>query len=261
MTRQRLNRAFTRKPAAPRTVPLDTAEIVSATGLTKVYGTGATQVHALRGVDLGIGASQLTAIMGRSGSGKSTLLHCLAGLDTVTAGTVQVKGQTVSQLKERQLAKFRRDTIGFVFQTHNLLPTLTIAENIRLPLAIKKDRADQAWFDQVVSTLRLSDVLGRRPAQVSGGQQQRAAVARALITRPAVVFADEPTGSLDSETAEEVLALLRACVDDLRQTIVMATHDPIAAAHADRVVILADGVVTATMNAPGVDRVIDALRS
>jgi putative ABC transport system ATP-binding protein len=228
--------------------------------IVKVYGTGEAAVRALDGVSVDFEAGRFTAIMGPSGSGKSTLMHCAAGLDTVNAGTVTVGGTRLTGLSDRALTRLRRERIGFVFQSFNLLPTLTAAQNIRLPLELSGRRPDRAWFDHVVEVLGLTDRLDHRPAQLSGGQQQRVACARALLSRPDVIFADEPTGNLDSRAGAGVLEFLRRCVRDLGQTVVMVTHDPNAAAHADRVVLLADGRLVGELAAPTADRVLDALR-
>ncbi len=207
----------------------------------KVYGRDATAVTALDDVTVGFPARRFTAIMGPSGSGKSTLMHCTAGLDTLTSGSAFVAGIDLSKLSERALTKLRRDRIGFVFQAFNLVPTLTALENITLPLALAGKRADRAWVDDVIDTVGLRNRLGHRPAELSGGQQQRVAVARALASRPAIIFADEPTGNLDSHASAEILAFMRSAVDSLGQTIVMVTHDPDAAAYAHHVLFLADG--------------------
>ena len=222
----------------------DPAEpVVKARELTRRYGEGETAVHALRGVDLDLQPGRLTAVMGPSGSGKSTLMHLLAGLDRPTSGQVWVGGDEVSGLDDAGLTALRRERIGFVFQFFNLLPMLTARENILLPLEIAGRRVDDAWFDELIGRVGLGDRLDHRPAEMSGGQQQRVAVARALVGRPTVLFADEPTGNLDSATSAEILALLREAVDALGQTTVMVTHDPDAAAIADRVLVLADGRV------------------
>ncbi|MBZ5739062.1 ABC transporter ATP-binding protein [Nocardioides mangrovi] len=223
-----------------------TALAASARGLTRVYGRGDTAVHALRGVDLDLPAGQFTAIMGPSGSGKSTLMHCLAGLDTPTSGSVTVAGCALQDLDDTALTIFRRDHVGFVFQSFNLLPMLTAGQNILLPLELAGRRLDaeaRARYDLVVDVLGIRDRLGHRPAELSGGQQQRVAIARALVSRPAIVFADEPTGNLDSETSAEVLGFLRRSVRELGQTVVMVTHEDGAATYADDVVVIADGVV------------------
>jgi putative ABC transport system ATP-binding protein len=233
---------------------------VRVAGIVKVYGAGEAAVRALDGVSVDFEAGRFTAIMGPSGSGKSTLMHCAAGLDTVDAGTVTVGGTVLTGLSDRALTRLRRERIGFVFQSFNLLPTLTAAQNIRLPLELAGRRPDRAWFDHVVEVLGLTDRLDHRPAQLSGGQQQRVACARALLSRPDVIFADEPTGNLDSRSGAGVLDFLRRCVRDLGQTVVMVTHDPNAAAHADRVVLMADGRLVGELTAPTADRVLDALR-
>jgi putative ABC transport system ATP-binding protein len=228
--------------------------------LVKVYGTGEAAVRALDGISVDFQSGRFTAIMGPSGSGKSTLMHCAAGLDTVTSGTVTLGQTPLTGLSDRALTRLRRDRVGFVFQSFNLLPTLSAAQNIRLPLELAGRRPDRAWFDHVVGVLGLTDRLDHLPAQLSGGQQQRVACARALLPRPDVIFADEPTGNLDSRSGAGVLDFLRRCVRDLGQTVVMVTHDPNAAAHADRVVLLADGRLVGELADPTADRVLDALR-
>jgi putative ABC transport system ATP-binding protein len=227
----------------------------------KVYGSGDAQVRALDGVTLEIAAGRFTAIMGPSGSGKSTLLHCMAGLDSLTSGHVYIGDVDLSTLNERKLTLLRREKIGFVFQSYNLVPTLTAIENITLPLDIAGDKPDRAWVDELVKTVRLTDRLSHRPSELSGGQQQRVAAARALASRPEIVFADEPTGNLDSRSGAELLEFMRRAVDEYRQTIAMVTHDPLAAAHADRVVFLADGKVVDGMTEPTADRVLDRMKS
>ncbi|PZR52593.1 ABC transporter ATP-binding protein [Xylanimonas oleitrophica] len=221
-----------------------------ARDLVRTYGTGDAQVRALDGVSVEFARGRMTAIMGPSGSGKSTLMHCMAGLDRPTSGTVVVDGTEISSMSQRELTRLRRTRVGFVFQAYNLVPTLTAAENITLPLDIARTPVDRAWFDEVVAAVGLAGRLGHRPAAMSGGEQQRVACARALVSRPAVVFADEPTGNLDSRTSREVLTFLRRSVDDLGQTVVMVTHDPRAAAYAHRVLMLADGRVTADLDHP-----------
>src|SRR5690606_1473552 len=221
---------------------------------------GEAQVVALRDVSVQFNAGEFTAIMGPSGSGKSTLMHCLAGLDTTDRGTVAIGDTTITGLGDKALTKLRRDKIGFIFQQFNLLPTLTAEENITLPAAIAGTKADPDWVKRIIHTLDLTDRLGHKPTELSGGQQQRVACARALAARPEVVFADEPTGNLDTRTGAEVLKFLRTSVDDFDQTIVMVTHDPVAAAYADRVVFLADGQIVDDMQDPTADAVIDKMK-
>ena len=227
----------------------------------KTYGSGATEVRALDDVSVELGRSRLTAIMGPSGSGKSTLMHCLAGLDDLSSGQVWLGDVELSSLSERQRSRVRRDKIGFVFQAYNLLPVLTAQENMQLPQRLAGRRPDRAWFDLIVERFQLTDRLRHRPSELSGGQQQRVAVARALLSRPEVIFADEPTGNLDSRAGGQVLRLLREAVDDLGQTVVMVTHDPGAASTADRVVFLADGRVSSELTDPSVDTILDAMRA
>ncbi|GIV00260.1 MAG: ABC transporter ATP-binding protein [Actinomycetota bacterium] len=242
---------------------MSTAEGIAARaeGLTKVYGEGHAAVRALDGVTVAFEAGRFTAIMGPSGSGKSTLLHCMAGLDTPTAGRVFLGDVDLTTLSERQLTLLRREKVGFVFQAFNLIPTLTAAENITLPLDIAGRRVDRAWFETVVDTVGLRHRLAHRPAELSGGEQQRVAGARALVSRPEIVFADEPTGNLDSRSGAELLAFLRGAVRDHGQTIVMVTHDPVAASHADRIVFLADGRVVDEMRGPTTEAVLDRLKA
>ena len=237
-----------------------TGAAARAVDLTKVYGEGDAAVRALDGVSVEFEAGRFTAIMGPSGSGKSTLLHCMAGLDTPTQGQVLIGEVDLTQLSEKQLTLLRREKVGFVFQTFNLVSTLTAAENITLPLDIAGDKPEPGWFDQVVDSVRLRDRLDHRPSELSGGQQQRVAGARALVSRPAIVFADEPTGNLDSRSGAELLAFLRSAVDDHGQTIVMVTHDARAASHADRIVFLDDGRIVDEMLDPTTDRVLDELK-
>ncbi|HEU5083335.1 MAG TPA: ABC transporter ATP-binding protein [Acidimicrobiales bacterium] len=227
---------------------------------TKVYGSGDTAVVALRDVDVAFEAGRFTAIMGPSGSGKSTLMHCVAGLDSLTGGRVFVGDVDLTSLSERELTMLRRDKIGFVFQAFNLLPTLNAIENITLPLDLAGRKPDQAWVDEVVATVGLGDRLSHRPSELSGGQQQRVAVARALASRPEIVFADEPTGNLDSSTSGEILQFMRQAVDDLDQTIVMVTHDAVAAGYAQRVLFLADGEIVDEMPDPTAERVLDRMK-
>jgi putative ABC transport system ATP-binding protein len=232
---------------------------VRASGLRKTYGRGETAVHALAGVDVAFARGEFTAIMGPSGSGKSTLMHCLAGLDAASAGQVWLGDTELTALRDDALTGLRRQRIGFVFQAFNLLPVLPARENIVLPMQLAGQRPDPVWFDDVVARLGLRDRLGHRPHELSGGQQQRVAIARALLPRPDVVFADEPTGNLDSRAGAEVLGLLRSSVKETGQTVVMVTHDPTAAAYADRVVLLADGRLAGELVAPTAESVLDAL--
>ncbi|MBX9246720.1 ABC transporter ATP-binding protein [Actinotalea ferrariae] len=238
----------------------DDGAIASARDLVKVYGKGETAVRALDGVDVDFSRGELTAIMGPSGSGKSTLMHCMAGLDTPTSGTVLVDGADVGRMNQRSLTRLRRTRLGFVFQAFNLIPTLTAEENITLPLDIARTPVDRAWFDTVVDAVGLRDRLDHRPSELSGGQQQRVACARALVSRPAVVFADEPTGNLDSRSSGEVLGFLRRSVDELDQAVVMVTHDPTAASYAHRVLFLADGRLVGELERPTAESVLDTLR-
>ncbi len=240
------------------------AAVVAARDLRRVYGEGPTAVHALRGVDLDVQARRMTAVMGPSGSGKSTLMHVLAGLDRADGGSVTLGGVDVGGLDDAGLTGLRREHIGFVFQFFNLLPMLTARENILLPLQIAGREPDPGWFDELIDRVGLADRLGHRPSELSGGQQQRVAVARALAGRPTVLFADEPTGNLDSTTSAEILDLLRSAVDSFGQTIVMVTHDPQAAAIADRVLFLADGEIVSDLQEPDagtVIRTMDELRA
>ncbi|MEU7873357.1 ABC transporter ATP-binding protein [Dactylosporangium sp. NPDC049140] len=233
---------------------------VRTTDLVKVYGSGDTEVRALDGVSVRFERGRFTAIMGPSGSGKSTLMHCAAGLDAVTGGTVCIGDTELGGLSDRALTRLRRVSVGFVFQSFNLLPTLTAEQNIRLPLDLAGVRADAAWFAHIVEVLGLADRLRHTPSQLSGGQQQRVACARALLPRPDVVFADEPTGNLDSRSGAELLDLLRRSVHELGQTVVMVTHDPVAAGHADRALLLADGRLAADLADPTADAVLDQLK-
>ncbi|MFF4605822.1 ABC transporter ATP-binding protein [Streptomyces sp. NPDC001339] len=231
-----------------------------ATGLTKVYGEGETRVVALDSVNVEFGRGRFTAIMGPSGSGKSTLMHCMAGLDAISGGSARIGDVELHGLKDRQLTRLRREKIGFVFQSFNLLPTLDALENITLPLDIAGRKPDQEWLELIVGTVGLSGRLRHRPSELSGGQQQRVAVARALSGRPEIIFADEPTGNLDSRSGAEVLGFLRDSVRELGQTVVMVTHDPMAASYADRVLFLADGRVTDDLPAPTPETVLDRMR-
>ncbi len=227
--------------------------------LTKVYGRGDAEVRALAGVSVEIYAGEFTAIMGPSGSGKSTLMHCMAALDIPTGGEVYVGDVELSTLKDKALTELRRDRVGFVFQSYNLVPTLSAEENILLPLSIAGERPDPGWYDAVINAVGLRDRLGHRPHEMSGGQQQRVACARALVSRPSIVFADEPTGNLDSTSGAEVLSFLRSCVSDFAQTIVMVTHDPIAASYTDRVIFLGDGLVVDEIRSPTAESVLERM--
>jgi putative ABC transport system ATP-binding protein len=231
-----------------------------AVGATKRYGSGDTAVTALDAVTVGFTAQQFTAIMGPSGSGKSTLMHAVAGLDTLTSGNVFIGDTDLSALDDRKLTLLRRDKIGFIFQAFNLVPTLTALENISLPSALAGRKPDAAWLDHVVQTVGLANRLHHRPSELSGGQQQRVAVARALASQPEIIFGDEPTGNLDSRTGAEILGFMRRAVDELGQTIVMVTHDPVAASYAQRVIFLADGHIVDEMDEPTPERVLDRLK-
>jgi len=233
----------------------------STTSATKVYGSGEDAVYALRDVSVDFYEGQFTAIMGPSGSGKSTLMHCIAGLDELSSGSAIIDGTDLSSMKDKELTELRREKIGFVFQSFNLVPTLTANENIRLPLMLGNNKGDEAWIQKVIETVHLQDRLTHRPSELSGGQQQRVAVARALASQPRIIFADEPTGNLDSITGAEILTFMRKAVDDLGQTIVMVTHDPVAAAYADRIIFLADGHIVNEMTEPTADRVLDLMKS
>jgi putative ABC transport system ATP-binding protein len=233
----------------------------SATDVVKLYGSGETAVRALDHVSVELMRGEFTAIMGPSGSGKSTLMHCLAGLDSVTSGSVRIGDVELSGLSDKQMTALRRDRIGFVFQSYNLVPTLTAIENITLPIDIAGRKPDRLWLDTVVMTLGLRDRLSHRPSELSGGQQQRVAVARALAGQPEIVFGDEPTGNLDSRSSGEVLGMLRHCVDELAQTVVIVTHDPRAAAYADRVLFLADGRIVDELRSPTADTVLDYMKN
>ena len=240
--------------APPRTAAAQAVDAV------KIYGSGDTEVRALDGVSVEIDDGRFTAIMGPSGSGKSTLMHCMAGLDSLTSGQVLIADVDLTTLNDKQLTLLRREQVGFVFQAFNLVPTLSAEENITLPLSLAGTSPDPAWFDEVISTVGLADRLHHRPSELSGGQQQRVAVARALVSRPHITFADEPTGNLDSNAGHEILAFMRQAVDDLGQTIVMVSHDPVAAAHADRILFLVDGQITSEMADPTAELVIDRMK-
>ena len=232
-----------------------------AVNATKVYGMGDAEVRALDGVTVDFATSRFSAIMGPSGSGKSTLMHALAGLDSLTSGSVWIGDVELGQLKEKKLTELRRDSVGFIFQAFNLVPTLTAAENIELPMRLAGRKPDEAWLDLVIATVGLRNRLTHRPSELSGGQQQRVAVARALASRPQIIFADEPTGNLDSRTGAEILSFMRQAVRELDQTIVMVTHDPVAAAYADRAVFLADGRIVDDLDQPTADSVFDRMRT
>jgi putative ABC transport system ATP-binding protein len=232
-----------------------------AVAASKVYGSGDTAVHALDSIDAEFERHRYTAIMGPSGSGKSTLLHCMAGLDRLTSGQMFLGDVDISRASEKQLTLIRRDQIGFVFQSYNLIPTLTAEENITLPTALAGRKPDKERFDEVVNTVHLTDRLSHKPGELSGGQQQRVAVARALLNQPEIVFAAEPTGNLDSKAGAEILGFMRQAVDTLGQTIVMVTHDPLAASYSDRVVFLADGKIVGELQSPTTDAIIDEMKT
>ena len=227
---------------------------------TKIYGEGETEVRALDEINVEFQAGEFTAIMGPSGSGKSTLMHCVAGLDTLTTGQSFINEVSLSDLSDRELTLLRRDKVGFVFQAFNLIPTLKAKENLTLPMDLAGQKVDSSWLDQIVDAVGIADRLDHRPDQLSGGQQQRVAVARALVSQPAIVFADEPTGNLDSITGNEVLDFLRSAVDNLNQTLVMVTHDAAAASRADRVLFLADGKIVEELSAPSSEEIFDTLK-
>lgn len=228
---------------------------------SKIYGSGEAEVKALDAITVQFQTSRLTAIMGPSGSGKSTLLHCMAGLDRLTSGQIFLGDVEISRAGEKELTLIRRDKLGFIFQAYNLIPTLDALENMTLPMSLAGRKPDPAWLDTIVETVRLKDRLTHRPAELSGGQQQRVAVGRALLSKPSLIFADEPTGNLDSRSGAEILSFMRKAVDDLGQTIVMVTHDPIAAGYADRVVFLADGAIVDELLSPTADTVLDKMKS
>jgi len=241
----------------------ETTTLVAAAGAidaSKIYGGGDSEVRALDGVTVQFEAGKFTAIMGPSGSGKSTLMHCLAGLDSLTSGAVYIGETYLASLNDKQLTELRRTAVGFIFQAYNLVPTLTAEENITLPLLLGGSKGDQAWIDRVIDTVGLRGRLKHRPSELSGGQQQRVAVARAMASQPTIIFADEPTGNLDSRTGAEILAFMRLAVRELGQTIVMVTHDPNAASYADRVIFLADGKVVDEMLEPTAERVLDRMK-
>ena len=248
-------------PPPPSDAPTTARAAAGAIDATKRYGRGESEVIALDNVTVAFEQSKYTAIMGPSGSGKSTLMHCLAGLDTLTSGAVYIGETYLSKLNDKELTELRRKSVGFIFQAYNLIPTLTAEENIKLPLMLGGDDGDSAWFTEVVDTVGLSSRLKHRPSELSGGQQQRVAVARALAGRPDIVFADEPTGNLDSRTGAEILAFMRQAVQEMGQTIVMVTHDPVAASYAGRALFLADGRVVDDMADPTADMVLDRIKS
>jgi len=231
-----------------------------AVGASKIYGSGDSEVRALDNVDVSFEKGKFTAIMGPSGSGKSTLMHCVAGLDSLTTGNVFISDTDLSSLNDKQLTELRRKKVGFIFQAFNLIPTLSAEENIMLPLTLGRSKGDRTWIDGVIDTISLRDRLKHRPNELSGGQQQRVAIARALASQPDIIFADEPTGNLDSKTGQEVLAFMRRAVSDLGQTIVMVTHDAVAASYADRIVFLADGKIAGEMFSPTAQKVLDYLK-
>jgi putative ABC transport system ATP-binding protein len=245
----------------PQSTPVPDGAAASGRGLTKVYGEGDTRVVALAGIDVDFRRGRFTAVMGPSGSGKSTLMHCMAGLDTLTEGQAWIGGTELSALDDSRLTALRRDCVGFVFQAFNLLPTLTAIENITLPIDIAGRQPDQDWLDTVIDSIGLRDRLAHRPSELSGGQQQRVACARALASRPEIIFADEPTGNLDSRSGADVLAFLRRSVREMGQTVVMVTHDPGAASYADRVLFLADGRIVDEMADPTADRVLERMKA
>jgi putative ABC transport system ATP-binding protein len=250
--------------AAPQASGETPEAAVRLSAVGRTYGRGAGAVHALRDVSTAFPRGTFTAVMGPSGSGKSTLLHCAAGLDRPTSGTVRLGTADLTRMGETQLTKVRRERVGFVFQAFNLMPSLTVGQNITLPLRLAGRRADRAWLQEIVTRVGLADRTGHRPAELSGGQQQRVAVARALVTRPDVIFADEPTGALDPDTARDILGLLRTAVAELGQTVIMVTHDPVAAAHTDAAVFLAGGRIAGHLAAPTSDEVarrLSGLRS
>jgi putative ABC transport system ATP-binding protein len=237
-----------------------TSAAAGATDASKIYGSGDSEVRALDGVTVAFEQGRFTAIMGPSGSGKSTLMHCLAGLDSLTSGAVYIGDTYLAALNDKQLTELRRTQVGFIFQAYNLVPTLTALENITLPLLLGGTKGDQQWIDRVIDTVGLRDRLSHRPSELSGGQQQRVAVARALASQPTIIFADEPTGNLDSRTGAEILSFMQLAVRELGQTIVMVTHDPVAASYADRVIFLADGRIVDEMAEPTAERVLDRMK-
>jgi putative ABC transport system ATP-binding protein len=241
-------------------LPTSTAVAARAVEASKIYGTGEAQVRALDAISVDFARNAFTAIMGPSGSGKSTLLHCLAGLDRLTSGQIFLGDVEISAASEKQLTLIRRDRVGFIFQSYNLIPTLNAVENMTLPMSLAGTRPDRDWLNRIVDTVGLRDRLTHRPTELSGGQQQRVAVARALMSKPEIIFADEPTGNLDSRAGAEILEFMRGAVRDLGQTIVMVTHDPSAASYADRVVFLADGKIVDELQSPTADAVLDRMK-
>ena len=239
---------------------VSTVAAAGAINASKIYGKDDSEVRALDDVNVDFALGQFTAIMGPSGSGKSTLMHCLAGLDALTSGRVLIGATDLAQLDDKQLTSLRREKVGFIFQAYNLIPTLSALENITLPMDLGGVKPDQEWLDTVIDKMNLRNRLSHRPSELSGGQQQRVAVARALASRPQIIFADEPTGNLDSKTGAEILAFMKHAVTDLHQTIVMVTHDPVAAAYADRVIFLADGKVVDEVNNPTSELVLDRMK-
>jgi len=244
----------------PPTARLEQKAAARTEDAVKIYGKGQTEVRALDGVTVEFAAGRYSAVMGPSGSGKSTLLHCVAGLDDLTSGRAFIGEVDLSTLNDQRLTILRRDRVGFVFQAYNLVPTISAAKNITLPLQLAGRKGDPAWIGQIIDTVGLADRVQHRPAELSGGQQQRVAVARALASRPEIIFADEPTGNLDSRAGAEVLGFMRRAVDEMGQTIVMVTHDPMAAAYADRIVFLADGRIVDEMREPTAERVLERMR-
>ena len=244
----------------PPTVSTSTEIVVEGRNLTKVYGSGDAEVRALDGISISFPRGQFTAVMGPSGSGKSTMMHCLAGLDTPTSGEVLIEGNDITKASDSELTLIRRGKVGFIFQFFNLLPMLTAEENMELPLRLAGTPVDQEWKQELVGAIRLDDRLHHKPSELSGGQQQRVAVARALLTRPAIIFGDEPTGNLDSKTSAEVMALLRHAVDEFRQTVAIVTHDPRAASYADRIVFLQDGLIVRDEPRMSSDAILDVMK-
>jgi putative ABC transport system ATP-binding protein len=247
-------------PTPPPPLATTLKAAAGAVEAVKLYGSGESEVRAVDGVSIAFESGKFTAIMGPSGSGKSTLMHCVAGLDRLSSGNVYIGDTYLETLNEKQLTQLRRDKIGFIFQSFNLVPTLSALENITLPISLAGRKPDQAWLDNVVGTVGLANRLKHRPSELSGGQQQRVAVARALASRPEIIFADEPTGNLDSKTGTEILSFMRSAVKELGQTIVMVTHDPAAAAYSDRIVFLADGKVVDEMHNPTATAILDKMR-